>query len=55
VSKVKKFEKEYIAFLNERHSDLMSAVKDSREISPESEAKIKETVVDFLENYFLKN
>lgn len=55
VSKVKKFEKEYIAFLNERHSDLMSAVKDSREISPESEAKIKETVADFLENYFLKN
>lgn len=54
VPQIKKFEKEYIAFLNERHSDLIDAVKESREISPESEEKIKETCADFVNNYFNK-
>lgn len=54
VTDVALFQDSFITFLKERNAKILDAVRDSGEISAESEEALKLAVVDFRDNYFKK-
>lgn len=54
VTDVALFQDSFITFLKERNTKILDAVRDSGEISAESEEALKLAVVDFRDNYFKK-
>jgi F-type H+-transporting ATPase subunit alpha len=43
----RRFEEEYLQFLKSSHLDILKEIKDKREIAPELEGRMKETVEEF--------
>ncbi|MFA6552588.1 MAG: F0F1 ATP synthase subunit alpha [Candidatus Paceibacterota bacterium] len=53
VADVPKFEKKFLEFLRSRHSALMKTIRESGELTPDTDKALAEAVKDFAENYFL--
>jgi F-type H+-transporting ATPase subunit alpha len=51
VSKIREVETDLLAHLNTRHSDLMTAMRNEKQMSPENEAKVVELVKAFVSGY----
>jgi len=51
VSKIRQAETDLLAHLNTRHTDLMTAMRNEKQMSPENEAKVVELVKAFVSGY----
>ncbi len=51
---IKKYEKQFINFLKERHPKILETIFDTAELSEETQAKLKEVIPDFNSNYWNK-
>ena len=52
VSRVREFETKFLAFMRERHEKVLAAIRESGELSPETETALKSAIGDFSKNYF---
>jgi F-type H+-transporting ATPase subunit alpha len=51
VSRVRAFEDGLLSILRARHPELLTSIRDSRDLSSADEAKLKDVVVDFAKNF----
>jgi F-type H+/Na+-transporting ATPase subunit alpha len=51
VSRVRAFEDGLLSILRARHPELLTSIRDSRDLSSADEAKLKDIVVDFAKNF----
>ncbi len=52
VAKVREFESKLLVFFRERHEKVLAAIRESGEITPETDAALKSAISDFSKNYF---
>ena len=52
VSQVQEFEKQFLAFLKERHGEILKSIRKTGDLAEEIETKLKGTAEDFAKNYF---
>ncbi len=52
---VKRFEKEFLTFINEEHDDIFIAIKESKELSKETEDKLLAAVNEFKKTFVVSN
>lgn len=52
VERVREFEKQFIQFIQERHSDVLENIRTSGELIKENEESLKKAAEDFAKNYF---
>ena len=52
VARVREFEGKLLEFFRERHEKILAAIRDSGEITPETETALKSAIGDFAKNYF---
>ena len=52
VKRVREFETKLLAFVRERHEKVLAAIRDSGEITPETDTVLKSAIGDFGKNYF---
>lgn len=55
VSRVREFESKLLEFVRERHEKILAAIRESGEITPETEISLKTAIRDFTQNYFAKS
>jgi F-type H+-transporting ATPase subunit alpha len=46
-SAIKSFEEQFYAFLENKHADILQAVKDSGQMDAETEKKLKDAIAEF--------
>ncbi|MEI8338184.1 MAG: F0F1 ATP synthase subunit alpha, partial [bacterium] len=54
VADIKRYEKQFLTFLKERHPEILKTIFDTADLSDETQTKLKETVADFSANYWNK-
>lgn len=52
VERVREFEAKLLEFIRERHAKVLGAIRESGELSTETESALKAAIVDFSRNYF---
>ena len=52
VPRVRDFDGQLLKFVRERHEKLLAVIRDSGEITPETDAALKAAIGDFEKNYF---
>ena len=52
VTRVREFEAKLLEFMHERHEKILSAIRESGELSDETTASLKTAIGDFSRNYF---
>ena len=50
-SKITKFEREYLAHIRSTQTELLKTIREEGQISPASDAKLKELVTSFLASF----
>jgi len=50
-SAITKFEKEFLAHINGTHQELLKTIREEGQITPATDAKLKETVINFLATF----
>ncbi len=51
VNRVRAFEDDILSLLRGKHVDLLNAIRDSRDLSSENEAKLKDIVESFVKSF----
>jgi len=47
VEAVRRFEREFLRFLHEKHQDILDDIREKRELTPETEEKLKKAIEEF--------
>ncbi len=47
VEEVRRFEKEFLRFMHEKHQDILDDIKTKKELTPETEEKLKKAIEEF--------
>ncbi len=55
LSDVKRFEREMQAFFSEKHDDIMTAIRETKELSKETEEKLNEAIKSFKKTFVASN
>ena len=50
-SKITKFEAAFLAHIRSQYQDILKSIRENGQIVPETDAKLKEVVVDFLAGF----
>jgi len=54
VAEIKEFERKFIEFLRERHSQILADIRETTELKPGTEKALKVAAADFAKNYWKK-
>ena len=47
VEAVRRFEKEFLRFMHEKHQDILDDIREKKELTPETEEKLKKAIEEF--------